>query len=37
MLHAALEQAKLGSVAKSEQIRLEYLQARCTALLGKQE
>ena len=37
MLNGALEQARLGSVAKSEQVRLDYLQARCSALLGKQE
>ena len=37
MLHGALEQARLGSVARSEQVRLDYLQARTTALLGKQE
>ncbi|CAI8034886.1 HAUS augmin-like complex subunit 4 [Geodia barretti] len=37
MLHGALEQARLGSVARSEQVRLDYLQARTTALLGKQD
>ena len=37
MLHEALDQAKLGSQARVEEVRLAYLQARCTALIGKQE
>ena len=37
MLHGALDQARLGSVARSEKVRLDYLQAHCTALIGKQE
>lgn len=37
VLHGALEQARLGSLAHIEQVHLANLQARCTALVGKQE